>query len=60
MTTAKRQNSASSINELEFREWFYNEFGTDYIDAVNKLNEQKKETERKWNQTLIKHGLNKN
>ena len=58
MSPVKKQGSAKNISEIEFREWFYQEFGINYIDVINKLNDQKRETERKWNQTLTRYGLN--
>jgi len=55
----KQQHSkeAQNINELEFRIHFRSEFGVDYLEALDQLNNDKKETERKWNQTLTKYGL---
>lgn len=51
-------NSQGNINdELEFRLWFKKRFGLDYIEAKTKLKSDIAETERKWNQLLIKHDI---
>lgn len=53
-----RNNSQENIkNELEFRVWFRDEFGMDYIQAVKELNERKTETERQWQQTLTSNNI---
>ena len=44
-------------NELEFRIEFKKEFGIDWQEAWGNLQKQKQESERKWNDTLVKHGL---
>ena len=40
---------------IEFRIEFKKEYGIDYVEAVNRLKEQSKERERRWNELLIKH-----
>lgn len=45
-------------SELEFRAWFKNEFGIDYVVAKKQLEDDKTESERKWQQTIIKNNIN--
>tara|TARA_R110001606_G_scaffold362744_1_gene516595 strand:- start:120 stop:302 length:183 start_codon:yes stop_codon:yes gene_type:complete len=45
-------------SELEFRVWFKNEFGVDYVVAKKQLEDEKAESERKWQQTIIKNNIN--
>ena len=47
----------NTISELEFRIDFRDEFGIDYQEALSDLKEKVYETERLWNQTLVKHGV---
>ena len=42
---------------LEFRIKFKQEYGIDYLEAIDNLNRQKKENERKWLELLVKHGV---
>ena len=44
-------------NELEFRLWFRDEFGIDYLEALRLIKERKAETERVWRQVLVEHGV---
>lgn len=44
--------------EIEFRIQFKQEYGIDYNEALQRLKEQKKESERKWQNTLIKNRAN--
>lgn len=53
----KNHTPKNDTASLEFRIWFADEFGIDYLDAIQKLNESKKETNRKWHQVLVKHNL---
>lgn len=50
-------HSVNDISEIEFRIWFRKEFGIDYLEAVEKLNQRKKESERNWQNMLIKNGI---
>ncbi len=53
-----RNNSQGNIkSELEFRIWFRDQFGIDYIQAVKELNERKAETERQWRQVLTSNNI---
>lgn len=53
-----KDNSQENIrNELEFRVWFRDEFGMDYLDAVKWLDDRRKETARSWHQTLTSNKL---
>ena len=54
---SKSNFQESTKSELEFRLWFRDEFGIDYLEAVKTLQERKKETERLWRQILVKHGV---
>lgn len=50
-----KNNSPQNIkNELEFRLLFREEFGVDYLEALNKIKNARAETNRKWNQVAIK------
>lgn len=46
-----------STASLEFRIWFKDEFGIDYLDALEKLRDDQRETERNWHQVLVKYNL---
>ncbi len=47
----------SDTASLEFRIWFRDEFNIDYLDAIESLRNNKKESDRKWHQVLVKHNL---
>ena len=47
------QDQDTQENELEFRIWFRDEFGMDYLEALEKLKNMKQESERKWQQSLM-------
>lgn len=47
----------SDTASLEFRIWFRDEFNIDYLDAIENLRNNKKESDRKWHQVLVKHNL---
>jgi len=47
----------SDTASLEFRIWFRDEFNVDYLDAIENLRNNKKESDRKWHQVLVKHNL---
>ena len=53
----KNHIQASDTVSLEFRIKFKDEFGLDYLDAIDQLNERKSETERNWHQLLVKYNL---
>ncbi len=55
--SSKMDSQTSTKNELEFRLWFRDEFGLDYLEAVKLIKERKQETERVWHQVLVKHGV---
>jgi len=38
--------------------WFRAEFGMDYLAAKKQLEDMKAESERKWQQTIIKNNIN--
>ena len=46
-----------NMPEIDFRIWFKNEYGMDYLEALHNLDEQKEESNRKWNQILVKYNL---
>ena len=59
MITNNQHNSQGDIkSELEFRLWFKAEFGIDYVVAKKNLEDDKVESERKWQQTIIKNNIN--
>ena len=52
------QHSQTSIeSEIEFRIRFKKEYGVDYLEALDKLKNRMEESERKWINTLISHGV---
>lgn len=53
MSSGNSQKSTKS--ELEFRLWFRDEFKIDYLEAVKKIQENKIENERLWQQLLVSH-----
>ena len=56
MTTSNQHNFQGNIkNELDFRVWFKAEFGVDYLEATKWLDDTKIESERRWQQSLIKN-----
>lgn len=56
---SNQHNSQGDIkSELEFRVWFRAEFGMDYLAAKKQLEDMKAESERKWQQTIIKNNIN--
>ncbi len=55
--SSKMDSQTSTKNELEFRLWFRDEFGLDYLEAVKLIKERKQETERAWHQVLVEHGV---
>ena len=57
MTTNNKALETSTRSELEFRIEFRDEYGIDYQEALQELKERRHETERLWNQTLVKHGV---
>jgi hypothetical protein len=57
MTMNNTGSEKNTISELEFRIDFRDEFGIDYQEALSDLKEKAYETERLWNQTLVKHGV---
>jgi hypothetical protein len=57
MTMNSTVSEKNTISELEFRIDFRDEFGIDYQEALSDLKEKVYETERLWNQTLVKHGV---
>lgn len=57
MNNQKRNHIQSDTPNLEFRIWFKDEFGIDYLDAVENLRNDQKETQRKWHQVLVKYNL---
>jgi hypothetical protein len=57
MTMNNTGSEKNTISELEFRIDFRDEFGIDYQEALSDLKEKVYETERLWNQTLVKHGV---
>jgi hypothetical protein len=52
-----RNNSQNAISEIEFRVSFRDEYGIDYLEAINALKKRKQETEREWNQLLVRLNL---
>jgi len=48
---------ARNTASLEFRIWFKDEFNVDYLDALERLRNDQKETERNWHQVLVKYNL---
>ena len=59
MTMNNQHNFQGDIkSELEFRLWFKAEFGMDYVVAKKHLEDMKIESERKWQQTILKHNIN--
>ena len=53
----KNHHSQKDISEIEFRIQFKEEFGIDYLDAVNNMQEFKNENIRRWQQLLIKYNI---
>ena len=54
----KGGNQKEAIQLLEeVRIEFRDEYGIDYQEALKELKERRHETERLWNQTLVKHGV---
>ena len=59
MTMNNQRNSQDDTkSELEFRLWFKSEFGMDYVVAKKHLEDMKIESERRWQQTIIKNNIN--
>ena len=52
-----RDHSQKDISELEFRIKFREEYGIDYLDAVDIVKRTRERTELEWNQLLIKYKL---
>ncbi len=44
-------------SEIDFRIRFKKEYGIDYLEALDKLKTRKEESERRWINTLISHGV---
>ncbi len=55
--TAEVHTLKSATVSLEFRIQFNDEYGIDYIDAIEKLREETAQTERNWHQVLVKYNL---
>jgi hypothetical protein len=55
MTNNQHNFQGDIKNELEFRIWFKGEFGVDYLEAKKQLEDEKAESERKWQQTLTRY-----
>ena len=57
MNSQIRSHTQINTASLEFRVWFKDEFGIDYLDAIEKLRDDQKQTERNWHQVLVKYNL---
>lgn len=44
-------------NEIEFRLQFKEDYGIDYLEAIERLNKRKRDSERRWINMLIKNGV---
>lgn len=50
----EQQDSQKNTSEIDFRVDFKREYGIDYLTAIKKINEMKSNTERKWNDLLVR------
>jgi hypothetical protein len=55
--TIEKASPKNIETEIDFRIWFRDEFGIDYLEAVKLIKERKSETERVWRQVLVEHGV---
>ncbi len=55
--TNNGNSQRNTKNELEFRLWFKGEFGIDYLEATKKIQVNKIENERLWQQLLVSRGV---
>ena len=46
--------SQKNTSEIDFRIDFKREYGIDYLAAIKKVNQMKSNTERKWNDLLVR------
>ena len=58
MSSADFQKNTN--DEIQFRIDFKENFGIDYAEAVANFKKVNQESERGWNQLLIKHNLTRN
>ena len=58
MSSADFQKNTN--DEIQFRIDFQKNFGIDYAEAVANFKKVSQESERGWNQLLIKHNLPRN